>query len=424
MPKRLRIAQIVGNLETGGTQSLLIEMMRRLDRDRFDPILIHFKSPNHFEDEVRDKGWECYKVKASRSYRMREIRNLASALIEYKVDFVHTHSDFANFAGRAAAVYARVPHILVHYQNTYEHRIDEQFRRLEAQLAARTDGFIACSKGVEDFLAKNLDLKGRPVHLMPNCVNVEPYFEAAADRAAARKKLAVPQDVFHLVHTARLEPHKQPQQLLKALSLSTQKPENSLGDWRLTLVGGGSMREELEHHLKKIDDLAVSAGGEAIAPRVHFAGWSKDIATWLATADVFCLVSKNEGLPLSLVEAMAAGAPTVASNIIGPQEVLLENEYGLLVDSNRPDDILRALLAYRSDEEMRQKMIEKGKGRAREYSVVRYVEKLEKLYEEMALQPGLSQTNPISFLGKMKLIAELRHTAKRFRRTQKRTELR
>lgn len=413
MNRPLRIAHIIGNLERGGAQAMLLDMMRRLDRDRFDPFLIHLKDPNDFAAEVHGKLWECHKVRATRSYRFGELRHLALRLTELRPDVVHTHADFANFAGRAAAIHARVPWVVVHYQNTYEHRFGPAFRRMEEDLAARTDAYIACSEGVSDFLARKLDLKGRPVELLPNAIDLEPFRSEAERRAENRRRFLIPDGAFHILHTARLEPHKQPGQLIRALRLAPPP-----GEWRLTLVGGGSLAEKLERELHQEDDAAAARGEGRLAPWVHFAGWSGEIPAWMSTADVFCLVSKNEGLPLSLVEAMAAGVPTVASDIIGPQEVLDRSRYGALVDSSHPEQIAAAIRRYREDDAFRRETIEKGRQRAVEYSVERYIPRLEDFYDRLTAKPGLSERRPAGFLERHLIFQRLRLASKSNRRAR------
>lgn len=412
MSKPKRIAQVIGNLETGGAQVLLIEMMKRLDRSRFDPVLVHFREPNHFEEETRSGGWNVHRLRVSRSCRPAQIMALARLFREQDISLVHTHSDFANFAGRAAAIHAGVPHLLVHYQNTYEHRMDRHFRNLEAHLAPHTDGFVACSMGVKDFLAENLDLAGRPVRLLRNAVDTAPYCEARQHREEHRRRLGIPPDVFHIVHTARLEPHKQPEMLLRALSLSTRRPDRALGDWRLTFVGSGSQHAELERELARMDEEAERIGGQVIAPRVHFAGWTRDMAGWLAAADVFFLVSRNEGLPLSLVEAMAAGTPTVSPDIIGPREVVESDSQGLLVDSSRPDAVLDALHRMRTDTEYYETVVRNGIERAREFTVETFMERCHALYEEVLAGELGPVPRPNGFLRRAVFLMKLRRLAK------------
>ncbi len=407
----LRIAQLVGNLETGGTQTLLIEMMRRLDRTRFDPILIHFKDPNHFADEIRERGWRCLKARASRNYRVGEIRALADVLRREQPDLVHTHSDFANFAGRAAAIHAAVPHVIAHYHNTYEHRLDEAFHAMEGHLAPHTDAFVACSEGVQEFLAQHIDLKDRPVHLLQNGVNLAPFREAAARRAEARRHFAIPDNVFHIVHTARLEPHKQPQQLLHALATLTPEESGAVGPWRLTYIGGGSLREELE---KLIDELDAR-GGTPVKPNVVFAGWTKEIPAWLASADLFCLVSRNEGLPLSLVEAMAAGTPTISPDIVGPREVIAGAANGLLVDSSDPAAIRAAILRLRRDPVLYRQIAADGAARAERFSIERFVDNAEALYDRVLAEPGINAPHPMGAFRRFLFLHKLQRLARRGR---------
>lgn len=401
MSKPLRIAQMVGNLETGGTQALIIELMRRLDRARFDPVLVHFKGPNHFADEIKARGWRCLKVRASRSYRSSELRALAAILRAEDIQIAHTHSDHANFAGRAAAVHAQIPWIIAHYHNTYEHRLDERFLRMEAHLAPHTDAVVACSKGVEEFVRQRIDLKDCPLRLVQNGVSLEPYVQAGADREGARRALGIPAGVFHIVHTARLEPHKQPERLLHALSIATLERDRGLGDWRLTYVGGGSLAESLKRMVVELDRETVARGGEAIAPRVHFAGWTKDIPLWLAAADVFCLVSRNEGLPLSLVEAMAAGTATIASDVVGPREVIEHERSGLLIEPQGEKSLVEALLRLRHDIALRAQLVDNGRVRAKDFSIERFVREIEALYDGVTAAPGCSARNPLGIFKRL-----------------------
>lgn len=416
-----RIAQVIGNLETGGAQVLLIEMMRRLDRGRFDPVLVHFREPNHFEADCEREGWEVRRVPLSRSCRLNQVRALARFFISERIELVHTHSEFANFAGRAAAIHAGTPHLLVHYQNTYAHRMNQHFRNLEAHLAPHTDGFVACSEGVRRYLSEHLNLAGRPVRMLPNAVDLAPYRTARADRGGHRQSLGVPSGVFHILHTARLEPHKQPEMLLRALSLATRRPDRELGEWRLTFAGSGSMREELEREIAHLDEEAVTRGGGRIAGRVHFAGWTRDIAGWLASADVFCLVSRNEGLPLSLVEAMAAGTPTISPDIIGPREVIAAPEHGLLMDSVRPDLVLDALHRFRTDPEYYRRVVDGGIARAEDFAIEQFMDGCHALYEEVFSGQLGTAPRPQGWLNNLGFLMRLRRLAKASREARKET---
>lgn len=360
-----------------------MELMRGLDRSRFEPILINFKNPNHFRDEAAAHGWRTMRVPVSRSYRPRDIDHLARVLRDERIDVLHAHSDFANFAGRAAAVLAGVPYKIAHYHNTYEHRLNKYFHGMEALLAPHTDMVLTCSKGIEDFCQRNFEIGETPVRVVLNGIDLRPYEKALADRPGCRKRIGVPDEVFHIVHTARLEPHKAPQRLLKALSLSTVKGNSPLGNWRATFVGGGSLLNRLKEVIFDLDAQAEKEGGSAIAPNVQLVGWSKDIPSYLAAADAFVLCSKNEGLSLSLIEAMATGTPVIAPDIIGPQEVVTPEENGLLIDASRPVELLDALVRLKTDDDLRARLVDGGLQRAQDFNRERFLGEMEKTYEEL-----------------------------------------
>ena len=225
-----------------------------------------------------------------------------------------------------------------------------------------------------------------------NGIDLEPYRAARGRREKRRRELDIGPDTYHIIHTARLEPHKQPGRVLRAVATAAQDPDHPLGEWRLTYVGGGSLRERLEKELMEIDQRLQAQGREPMSPRVHFAGWSDDVAGWLASADAFVLGSRNEGLGLTVVEAMAAGAVPIASDIVGPREVVEHEREGLLVPVEGDKDILEALVRVRNDEELRERLVEGGSKKAELFSIERYVREAEQIYEEvLETKPSLSR---------------------------------
>jgi glycosyltransferase involved in cell wall biosynthesis len=373
LSRRIRVAQIVGNLETGGMQEMVMALMRGLDRRRFEPVLVHFKAINHYHAEIEEKGWECHKLRVSRSFRTRQLQRLAQFFRSQRIDIIHAHADFACFAARAAVQLISHRPVIAHYQNTYHHRLDPLFRRREQMLAPLTDLIVACSKGVQEFMPTAFDLSGTPVRVIPNGIDPAAFTASSKRRAEIRRELGIPEDCFHVLHTARLEPHKAPERLLKALEIAA--PE--LGKWRATFVGGGQL----------LDSLQIKTLDLGFGENVRFAGWSREIHRHLASADAFVLCSNNEGLPLSLVEAMATGTPVVASNIIGPQEVVTHGEDGMLVDSRHPEQIARALVRLRREPELWRQFQERGLVRATEFTHQRFVEEISAAYEELLARP-------------------------------------
>jgi glycosyltransferase involved in cell wall biosynthesis len=378
LARPLRVGLVTGNLETGGMQMLVIELMRLLDRSRFTPVLISLRPRNHFAAEIARNGWEIHTLTMTRCYRPREISALARVIRKARLDLIHAHSDMACFATRAAVAAYGGPPIIAHFHNTYTHRLDEAFKARERLVAETTDLYVACSQGVEEFIQQRLPLGRKPLRLILNGRDCKPYLQVKDRREELRRRFAIPDGVFHVVHTARLEPHKAPERLLDALEAVGPQ----IGPWIATFVGGGSMRDELESRVNTNPGLFKDG-------QIRFVGWSEDVASHLGSADAYVLCSRNEGLSLSLVEAMAAGAPCIGPNIIGPQEVLGPSESGILIDyENDPEGLGRALIRLRNNSEERAAFVARGHDRVKAFCLDRFIRETEEAYELVAQKPS------------------------------------
>ena len=135
---------------------------------------------------------------------------------------------------------------------------------------------------------------------------------------------------FNLIHVGRLNEVKDQRTLLRAVALA----KADVPDIRLTIVGGGGLRAELEALTGELD----------ITDQVVFLGERNDAGAWLARADLFVLSSRSEGLPMSLLEAMAAGVPQIVTDVGGMPEILRMSQAGLIVPPNSAEELARAII--------------------------------------------------------------------------------
>lgn len=169
----------------------------------------------------------------------------------------------------------------------------------------------------------------------PACLMIEPCFDETvfkpADRVTQRRALGIPEDDKVVIFVGRLESGKGVAALLEAFRELTQR----LDTVRLLIVGQGSQREALERQV---------ANG-TLAERVTMLGWLQAdlVARYLAAADVFVLPSEAEGLPISLIEALACGVPAVATRVGGIPDLITNGINGLLVSSGVHDELVEGL---------------------------------------------------------------------------------
>jgi glycosyltransferase involved in cell wall biosynthesis len=277
--------------------------------------------------DVRGRDWSAF-------------WSLVKLMRRFRPHVVHTHTAKAGALGRLAATLCRVP-VVVH---TYHgHVFDAYFSPLktrlvvaaERMLAWRASALVAVTERVRrDILARGIGRQDRVV-VVPLGLDLEPMIAAPARRGELRAELGLGPDTPLVGIVARLVPVKAHETFLHAArAIAPVRP-----DAVFLVVGDGERRAALEA-------LARDLG---IAAKVRFLGWRADLDRLYADLDVVVLTSKNEGSPVALIEAMAAGRPVVSTRAGGVEDVVSHNETGLVVPVGDAAAIARAVVDLLDD---------------------------------------------------------------------------
>jgi glycosyltransferase involved in cell wall biosynthesis len=204
---------------------------------------------------------------------------------------------------------------------------------------------------------------------MPNPVDTNQYRPCSeAEKRNYRLRMGIPLDVPVVCFAGRLAPEKELPSLLSAFAIAARQHAEA----RLVLVGDGPMRPQLE-------SMADDSG---IRSRVHFAGMQKpaEICHWLQASDIFTLVSRREGLPVSLIEAMAVGLPSVVTDLPANTQLVEDGKHGFHARVNDSESIASGLIRLIQDPDLRQRF---GKA-ARPIPVERFsIETVLNRYEDL-----------------------------------------
>jgi glycosyltransferase involved in cell wall biosynthesis len=260
---------------------------------------------------------------------------------------VHTHMAKAGSLGRLAAtlynltrggrprariVHTYHGHVLEGYFGGLKTRLFIAFERLLARLS---DAIVAIAPAVRDELLDQYRIGVREqYHLIPLGFDLQSFADVdGMARAQARRALQIAGDAPVVTTVGRLTAIKDQAKLLTiARQIADRRP-----DLVVLIVGDGELRQELE----------ATAAALHLAGNVRFLGWRRDLATIYAATDVFALTSRNEGTPVALIEAMAAGVPGVATNVGGVPTVIANASMGVLVplddDAAFVDGVMRLL---------------------------------------------------------------------------------
>jgi glycosyltransferase involved in cell wall biosynthesis len=308
---RVPVAIFLSSFDPGGTERQMIELIRRFDRQRFDVHVACFHRRGAWLARAEEQAASVaeFPIRSFRhAHTLAEARRFARWCRDHGIAVVHTSDLYANIFGLPAAAMAGVP---VRIGNRRELTIGKSAGQLALQRAAYgcAHVVVANSQAAAARLVRERVPMER-VRVVPNGIALESYAPRPSDRPIRR-----------IVTVANLRPEKGHDTLIAAMPpVLRRRPE-----LEFVFAGDGPCRERLE----------ALARTTRVADRVRFVGHAEDVAGLLASSDLFVLPSRSEAFPNSVLEAMAAGLPVVATRVGGITELVEHQRTGVLVP---PDD--------------------------------------------------------------------------------------
>jgi len=317
----MHIVELVDSLPIGGLERMVADLARGLHRRGHTVSVVCLRQAGPLADCLRESNIEVATLEKGEGVSLSAFRKLRRYLEQNRVDVVHTHNPLTHHYGALAGRRAGVPVVV----NTFHGPSNlTGFGRTQVIFEASclfSDRVVACCEAVDAHLRRITFIAKRKLTVIPNGIAVE-NFNQIAPRAADGKF------VFGMV--GRLAAVKDHATLLQAFA-EVYRQEPSV---RLELLGDGPLYNTLRERAHAL----------GIGDRVVFHGSSLDAAKFLARLDTFVLSSLSEGLPLSLLEAMAAGLPVVATSVGAIPELVQGAQCGWLCPPAQPAAMADALL--------------------------------------------------------------------------------
>lgn len=327
----LRVMFVVTSMPVGGMETLLVELIRRLDRRRFAPELCCLKYLDVLGEELA-REIPVHTSLLSGKYDLRVLYRLPLLMRQRRIDAVVTVGTGGDkmFWGRLAARLAGVPVICSALHST---GLPDRVERLNRLLVPITDAFIGVAHAHGRYLAEHEGCPAHKVRVIPNGVDVARFRPRQGD-AGLRRSLGLPEHCPVVGIVAALRPEKNHEMFLEV----ARRVRNAHSDVRFLIVGDGRRRNELE--AMAVELLPADA--------VKFLGSRPDVPELLSLFDVFLLTSHMEANPVSILEAMACGKPVVAPRVGSIPETIAHGQTGLLFepgDSAAAAELVLGLLA-------------------------------------------------------------------------------
>lgn len=363
-----RILQVVLSLTPGGTERLVIDICQRI-RHRFETVVCCLDDEGEWAAGLRDSGIHVVALHRRPGFRPEIGREIAQLARTFGAGVLHCHQYSPFVYGRVAQCWD--PRLKIVY--TEHGRLSDAppswKRRLVNPLLARFKGpIVAVSDELRQYLVTARFPRDR-VSVIHNGIDAAAP-PRLAERVRARAALGFSDDVAVVMSVGRLDPVKNFPSLLDAFALMRHSRPNA----RLVIVGDGPERAVLERR----------AAREDLAGAVEFLGMRSNVRMLLAGADLYVNSSISEGVSITILEAMAAGIPVVATAVGGTPEILADGIAGILVPARHPQRLAEAMTALCDNRLARARLATVGRRRLESsFTIQRMVAEYEQIYQRL-----------------------------------------
>jgi len=372
---KIKVVHIVTRMNTGGVAVLISDLVSGLDSNTYDVQLITGKCSPDEEDYLRARGIALEEIRIDSMGRsLKPILDLKTFLTLMKIlrrlnpDVVHTHTSKAGLLGRIAARVAAPNAKVVHtfhgdlLQGYFSRVATSLLVFTERNLARISDLLISMGNEVRDNLLEvKVGKENQFVVAFPGVKLNQPNLE---NQQVIKFKNDYLNEVI-VTFVGRLSPIKRCDRILE-LSRSSAIAEQPI---RFLIIGDGELRDELE---RESDGLPIT-----------FVGWQNRTEDWLAASDAAILLSDNEAVPLSMIEAGYAGLPVIATRVGSMSDVVIDEVNGFLVEANL-DAIIEKVLLVAKDASLRHRLGSNGRNLAIEhFSVGAMISRHDEIYSKL-----------------------------------------
>ena len=392
MPKVLRI---LNRLVIGGPSKNAVYLTKYMQPE-FETLLVTGGREDHEQDADHlavSLGIQPYNIKEMK--RPLSVKNdwlayqrLKKIIKEFKPDIVHTHAAKSGTLGRLAAKHCGVP-VIVH--TFHGHIFHSYFNSLKTNFFLKTERYLA---GISDAIIAISDVQKKELsidfkiaapdkfRIIPLGLDLNNYItDQDIKRKTFRKEFGLDDETIAIGIIGRLVPVKNHVLFLKGIKRLLESCPQKI---KAFIIGDGETRDALE---KEASAFGISFSKHTDTIHLHpliFTSWRTDVDMVYAGLDIVALTSLNEGTPVSLIEAQAAGKPIVSTRVGGIADVVLENKTALLSDIRDEDKFCENLQQLVSNPELRNIFKDAGKQHVlNKYDYKRLVDDMSKLYIEL-----------------------------------------
>jgi glycosyltransferase involved in cell wall biosynthesis len=374
---RLRVLLVIKCLGYGGAERLLVDMVAKGDTQSFEYEVAYVLAAEHaLVPDIASAGVPVRCLEGRGNWDLRWMARLRGLILEGEFDVVHFHLPYTASLGRLAVATVPSAHrpAVVYTEHSLWNKMAVVIKGLNRATIGRDRALVVVSEAAHDALPDGLKDRARViVHGVDLSRSDALIAQREEVRSDVRAELGVDDDDLLVMTVANLRPEKGYDVLLDSARLAFDRGL----PLRFAAVGRGPLDDALKERHRQL----------GLDGRFQFLGQRHDVLRLLTGADIFVLASRQEGLPVSLMEATSVGVAIVATSVGGVPQVITDGVDGLIVPPGNPPALVDALERVASDPTLRRKLGDGAKGRSAMFDVTSASREVEGIYRQVAGAP-------------------------------------
>lgn len=334
-----KIVHIIYRLDVGGLETVLVALINRLPPDEYSHLIICLTTYTAFKDRLCNDNVRLIALNKKPGKDVRIFFRILAILVKEQSNIVHTYN-IATLEYQVAAFLARA-RLRIHAEHGRDFSDLKGENRKHNLLRKIMNPFVhfwvPVSRDLSQWLEGKVRIPLRKIALIYNGVDVSTFTPSPARLRAWQAHVSqLPNSTLRIVTVGRLDPVKDQATLLHALRIVGTSTSVHNTPVHLWIIGDGPERERLQQVIDQ----------ENLGDQAVLLGEKNNISELLSSADVFVLTSLAEGIPMTVLEAAAAGLPVIATDVGGLSDIVQEGESGFLVPPGSPQSIAAAIRRY------------------------------------------------------------------------------
>jgi glycosyltransferase involved in cell wall biosynthesis len=368
---KINVLFVMMYLNRGGSEGLVHNLALKLDRNLFNPSIAYFFEDGVFKEFSKD-GVPLYHVPKIERFDISTMQGVGEIIRKNNIHIVNAHHFMPmvySFYGCKIKNNCRL--IYTEHAKSEVEKVPWRWKKIGSYLLNRSDAAVGVTGEVSEAIHDKFKLHSSKVFTIKNGVDLSAY-RGSNNRKVLRKKLGIEEDDKVIGIVANLKRIKNHIFLLKAFDELVK----SYKKVKLLLIGQG-FENDTENTEAELQGFVNEKG---LGKKVLLLGYRPDIPSLLNIMDIFCLTSFNEGLPISLIEAMAAGLPVVGTDVEGIRDTIIHDKNGFLVKTDDIHELRNVLYMLLKDEPLRQRFSKESQFLSKEYSLEQCGSEYENLF--------------------------------------------